>query len=195
MAREVLIKGGYGGRVDVKKGELLEVRNVAGAQICDFFAFSSEHIDEHLSPAHTRSVLGRIYIKKGDTLFSVWRRGMFEMIEDTCGQHDLTIPACDPHRYLIDYGLRDHRSCRANLAEMMDGERIPYEYLPEPVNIFQNTPVQANSHYVREVSPSKAGDKVVLRALMDVIAVGSACPQDLAGGNGLPISDILFVVS
>ena len=195
MATQVLVKGGHGGRIEVGKGQLLEVRNVDGAQICDFFAFSAENIHEHLSPAHTRSVLGRIYIQKGDALSSVWRRKMFEIVEDTCGQHDVTIPACDPERYLRDYGLKDHRSCRMNLAEMMAGERIPYEYLPEPVNLFQSTRVQNDNTYVRAVSPAKPGDKVVLRAFMDLIAVGSACPNELHGGNGLPLSDILFVVS
>jgi uncharacterized protein len=194
VTKEVLIKAQHGGRVDVRKGQLLEVFNVEGQQICDFWAFNSENLHEHLSPSHTRSVLGRIYVGKGDFLSTVYRRRIFEMIEDTCGQHDLTIPACDPQRYLIEYGLTEHRSCRMNLAEMMAGERIPYEYLPDPVNLFQNTPILADGRYRRGVSPSRAGDKVVLRALIDVIAVGSACPQDRTGGNGDRITDIKFVI-
>lgn len=116
------------------------------------------------------------------------------IVDDTCGQHDLTIPACDPQRYLIDYGLTDHRSCRMNLFEMMAGDRIPYEYLPDPVNLFQKTPIMPDGRYSRGVSPSRAGDRVLLRALMDVIAVGSACPQDRTGSNGERITDIKFVV-
>jgi uncharacterized protein YcgI (DUF1989 family) len=81
-----------------------------------------------------------------------------------------------------------------NLAEMMTGERIPYEYLPDPVNLFQNTPILADGRYNRGVSPSRAGDKVVLRALMDVIAVGSACPYDLTDSNGDRITDIKFII-
>ena len=194
LASEVLIKGGHGGRVDIKMGQLLEVKNVDGNQICDFFAFSRENVHEHLSAAHTRSVLGRIYIQKGDALSTVWRRTMFEMIEDTCGQHDLTIPACDPQRYLNDYGLSDHRSCRMNLMEQIPDERVPYEYLPEPINLFQNTPLQPDGRYQRGLSPARAGDKVILRATMDLIAVGSACPNDLHGGNRVPLGDILLVV-
>ena len=80
-----------------------------------------------------------------------------------------------------------------NLAEQVTDIDIPYEYLPDPVNLFQRTPVLEGG-YIRETSPSKAGDKVVLRALMNLIAVGSACPQDLAGSNSVPITDIKFII-
>lgn len=194
MPTEVIIAARHGGRVELKAGQRLEVVNVAGHQICDFFAFNRDNAREHLSPSHTRSVLGRLYVRAGDVMSSVLRRPMFEIIEDTCGQNDLTIPACDPQRYLIDYGLTEHRSCRMNLAENVTDLGIPYEYLPDPVNLFQRTPVLEGGQYIRELSPSRAGDKVALRALMNVIAVGSACPQDLAGGNSVPITDIKFVV-
>ena len=194
MQSEVLIKAGHGGRVELRAGQLLEIFNVEGQQICDFFAFNRQNRHEHLSPSHTRSVFGRIYVQRGDVLSTVLRRPMFEIVEDTCGQHDLSIPACDPQRYLNDYGLREHRSCRMNLAEMMAPEAIPYEYLPDPVNFFQSTRILADGGYVRDVSPSCAGDKVILRALMDVICVGSACPQDRTGSNGERITDIKFIV-
>jgi len=194
VATEVVIKGRYGGRAELRKGQRLEVFNVEGGQICDFFAFNRDNPREHLSPSHTRSVLGRLYVRKGDVLSTVLRRPIFEILEDTCGQNDLTIPACDPQRYLSDYGLTDHRSCRMNLAEQVTDIDIPYEYLPDPVNLFQRTPVLEGGRYIRETSPSKAGDKVVLRALMNLIAVGSACPQDLAGSNSVPITDIKFII-
>src|SRR4051812_880239 len=126
MGKEVLIEARHGRRIEVAAGQFLEVINVAGQQICDFFAFNRANWREHLSPSHTRSVLGRLYVGKGDVLSTVLRRPMFEIVEDSCGQHDLTIPACDPQRYLIDYGLTDHRSCRMNLAENVGDSGIPY---------------------------------------------------------------------
>jgi uncharacterized protein YcgI (DUF1989 family) len=194
MTNEVLIKGRHGGRIDVRKGQLLEILNVEGQQICDFFAFNKANVREHLSPSHTRSVNARIYLRKGDVLSTVLRRPMLELVEDTCGQHDMTIPACDPQRYRISYGIVDHRSCRMNLFQMIASEGIPYEYLPDPVNFFQNTPIGEDAHYHRSPSPSEPGDKVVLKALMDLIAVGSACPQDMTGSNGDCITDIKFIV-
>ena len=81
-----------------------------------------------------------------------------------------------------------------NLAEQIAAEDVPYEYLPEPINFFQKTPLQLGGRYERGLSPARPGDKVVLRALIDLIAIGSACPNDLHGGNRVPLGDILFVV-
>ena len=193
MSREILIRGGHGGRIEVSSEEVLEIVNESGQQICDFFAFSSENLEETLSPAHTRSALRRIVLKAGDRLVSRFRRPMLEILEDTCGRHDITFPPCDPVAYEQRFGLKDHRSCRTNLAEAMADREIPYSFLPEPFNFFQNTPITADGTIEHKVSLAAAGDKVVLRAEMDLIAVGSACPM-LGGVNGERPTDIRFTV-
>ncbi len=193
MASDVLIKGGYGGRIEVGRGEILEIVNEGGQQICDFFAFNAEDLDETLSPAHTRSALRRIVLEVGDRLFSRFRRPMFEILEDTCGRHDITFPPCDPVVYEQRFGMHDHRSCRTNLAEAIADKGVPYAFLPEPINFFQNTPIMADGRIEHHTSLAKPGDKVVLRAEMDVIAAGSACPME-GGVNGDRLTDIRFVV-
>lgn len=194
MARQTIIKGAHGGRIDVAAGQLLEVVNVEGKQVCDFFAFNAANVREALSPGHTRSVMRRLFLKPGDRLYSVLRRPMFELIEDTVGQNDFSLPACDPERYRMDFKIAEHRSCRKNLAEVMQDHDIPYEYLPDPFNFFQPTPIRADGTYGTGTSPAKPGDKVVLRALMDVIAVGSSCPQDQIALNDFNPSELRLVV-
>lgn len=193
---EVTIKGAHGGRIDAKKGQLVEVVAVHGKQVCDFFAFNAANVRETLSPAHTRSVLRGTRLKLGDTLYSNLRRPMFEFIADTTdGTHDFCMPPCDPERYFLSFGIRGHRSCRTNLAEAMHDFNIPYEYLPDPFNFFQPTPVQADGAVGFNVtSRVKAGEKVVLKALMDVIAAASACPQDINPLNNYRPSDLRLVV-
>ena len=195
MANEITIRGGYAGRIEADAGELLEIVNIEGRQICDFFAFQRDDLREHLSPAHTRAELLSVALGRGDRLFSVHRRAMFEILEDTVGRHDIVFPACDPERYKKGFGIADHRSCRANLAEVMRDHAIPFEYLPDPVNFFQNTPVQDDGSIAYgAASIAEAGDKVVLRALTDVIAVGSSCAMDLTGINGERLTDIRMIV-
>lgn len=189
---ELLIKGGYGGRIEVEKGQLLEIYNVEGQQICDFFAFNLKDMSEALSPAHTRTELRRITLRIGDVLMSRYRNPMFEIIEDTCKQHDILFPPCDPVRYERGFGLKNHRSCRGNLAEAIADKGLPYAYLPEPVNWFQNMPVTPDGTILRLNSSAVAGDKVVLRALQSILAVGSACP--MIGVNGDHPTDIRFIV-
>ena len=77
----------------------------------------------------------------------------------------------------------------------MADKNIPYAYLPDPINFFQNTPVMPDGTIeYGESSLAKAGDKVALRAHMDAIAVGSACAMDLVPMNGEQLTDIRFVV-
>ncbi len=193
--REVLVKGGHWGRIGVPAGGLLEIVNVEGRQICDFFAFRADDVGEFVSPAHTRAELMRLTLGAGDRLVSVRRAPMFEIVEDTVGSHDMIFPACDPPRYRLGFGLDDHRSCRANLAEAMADRGIAYEHLPDPINFFQNTPVGAGGAIAYgAASLAGPGDRVVLRALVDVIAVASACAMDLTGINGERLSDIRLVL-
>jgi uncharacterized protein YcgI (DUF1989 family) len=191
---ETLVEGGRGGRIDVKKGQLLEIINVEGKQVCDFFAFNLDDIREALSPGHQRSVLRRMFLKVGDKLYSVRRRPMFELLVDDVRQNDFSLPACDPERYEIDFKVIGHRSCRKNLEEQTKDLRIPYEYLPDPFNFFQPTPVKADGTYGTGTSPAKPGDKIVLRAFMDVIAVASSCPQDQIPLNDFNPSRLKLVV-
>lgn len=175
---EVTVEGGHGGRIEVAAGQLLEIVNVEGKQVCDFFAFNRENMREALSPGHTRSVMRRVILAVGDRLYSVLRTPMFELVTDEVGQNDFSLPACDPKRYKMDFGIDKHRSCRMNLAEVMVEAKIPYEYLPDPFNFFQPTPIGSDGRYGTGTSPAKPGQKIVLRALIHVVAVASACPQD-----------------
>lgn len=190
----ITIKGGKAGRIDVDAGQLIEIVNVEGTQVCDFFAFRRDNVRETLSPSHMRSVMRRIFFKVGDRFWTVLRNPMFEVVEDTVGVHDFCVPACDPLRYSMDFQIDKHDSCRVNLFEVMADHGIAYEHLPDPVNLFQPTPISEDGLIRSGKSPAKPGDKVVLRALMDVIAVGSACPQDQTPLNDYKPSDIRFVV-
>ncbi len=191
MRRRVLIKGGHWGRLDVAAGQRLEVLNVDGEQICDFFAFLRGDVREFLSPAHTRGELMKVSLGVGDRLYSVARRPMFEILEDDVGRHDMIFPACDPARYRIGFGVESHRSCRTNLAEAMADHDIAFAHLPDPVNLFQNTPVLGDGTIsYSAASLARPGDRMIFRALVDAIVIGSACAMDLSGINGAALTDI-----
>ena len=74
---EKMIEGARAGRIDVNEGQYLHIVNVDGKQVCDFFAFNRANIRESLSPGHQRSVTRRMFLKPGDTLYSVLRRPLF----------------------------------------------------------------------------------------------------------------------
>jgi uncharacterized protein len=191
LIQEVLIPGKYARAFEVRKGQLLQIVDVEGQQVADFFAFNKDNHEEKLSPPHTRTSLLSLSVKVGDQFRSSLRNPMFEVVEDTAKSIDLLIAACDERRYLVDYGVANHRSCVANFEEVLKGYGIPRDMFPEPFNIFQKTKIEPDGRLIQQPCPTKAGDYMVLKALMDVIGAVSACPMDLNPIGGSKVTDIM----
>jgi len=194
LVKDVTVAGGHGAAVVVERGDLLEVVDVEGQQVCDLIAFSSLDRREWLSVSHTRASSLRLNLDVGDVLQSNWRRPMFEVLHDDVGLHDLITQMCDQRRYLVDYGVEGHRSCRTNFTEALDPWGIQEWEMPDPVNLFQNAPIHADRSFANEVPTSVAGDSIAFRVLMPSIVAGSACPQDLNPCNGFAPSPIRLKV-
>ncbi len=195
MKREILIKGGTGEAFEVSEGDLIKVVDVEGKQVADFIAICKDNTQEYLSTAHTRMMNGQTYLKKGQKLFSNYRNVLLEFVEDTVGVHDTLYPACDPARYKLDFNVDEHRNCRENFLEALKDYQIEYWRIPDPVNLFQNTPINSDGTFATHKEPeTKGGDYVVFRAVTDLIVGISACPMDLTPVNGGKITDILASV-
>jgi uncharacterized protein len=192
LISELRIPGSYAKAFEVKKGQLLQIIDVEGQQVADFFAFHKANPEEKLSPPHTRTSLLSLSVKVGDKFRSSLRNPMFEVVEDTAKSIDLLIAACDERRYLVDYGVENHRSCVANFEEVLKPYGITRKGFPEPVNIFQKTKIEPDGKLIQQPCPTKPGDYMVLKALMDVIAAVSACPMDLNPIGGSKVTDILI---
>ena len=171
------IRPGQGQAVEVKAGELLQIQTVQGKQVADFVAFSRDDFGEWVSTATTRSVNVNIVPQLGMSLYSNRRQAMFEIVEDTVGRHDMLYAACDPVRY-ADLGVPDHASCRAALTDALSSYGVGYDRVPDPVNWFMNVSIQQRGELEVREPLAEAGDYVVVRALKDMVAAVSACPQD-----------------
>lgn len=188
---EVLVPAGEGRAFRVPNGALLEIVDVEGQQVADFISIIENDPKEWLSATHTRSTTLRLNLKVGDRLQTNWRRGIYEVVSDDVGMHDLITSMCDARRYRIDYGVENHRSCRSNFVEALAPWRYEEWQIPDVINIFQNAPIHADRTFGNEIPLSKPGDKIVLRALVEgVVAAISACPQDLNACNGFNPSPI-----
>jgi uncharacterized protein YcgI (DUF1989 family) len=77
-----------------------------------------------------------------------------------------------------------------NFVEALAPLDIPAWRVPDPVNLFQSSPILPDGRYLSAPSPAKAGDYVTLLARMDLVAAVSACPQDLAPTNAGRLSDL-----
>ncbi|WP_052947853.1 DUF1989 domain-containing protein [Aneurinibacillus tyrosinisolvens] len=78
-----------------------------------------------------------------------------------------------------------------NFAHAFKDYGLDYWRIPDPLNLFQNTPVNPDGTFGASIEPeSKAGDYVVFKALTDLIIGISACPQDMTSLCGYHITDI-----
>jgi len=70
-------------------------------------------------------------------------RPMLKVLEDTIGVHDYTVPACDASRYEVDFGISRHRNCLENMHAALEGYGAGTPEVPDPFNLFQNSPATA----------------------------------------------------
>lgn len=182
---ERLIVPGTAGLIEVEAGESVDVIDWQGQQVADLVAYSSANVEgEWLSPAHTRSSLGRLKLRSSDLLLTNFRRPILKLVRDDVGGHDMTYALCDAERYLLGYGIVDHPNCREALFRALLPYSVPVHRIPDPINLFQNTAIDADGIIETRIPMSRAGDTVSLMAVMDTLVGVAACPQDQSPCNG-----------
>ena len=195
---EILIPGSYGRAFEVKAGQLVTVIDVEGEQVVDFMAFCKPDYKEYLSMSRCRLGLRRNRFTKGDTLVTNFNQPILYIEEDTFGVHDSTYAACDSAEY-VRYGeSSEHRSCQQNFCENLAPFGIEEWRIPDPWNLFQNTPDMnaiAAGGQGTELKHSKPGDYIRVKFLKNSVVAVSACPFTCLGFNGGRSTDIKIIVS
>jgi uncharacterized protein YcgI (DUF1989 family) len=174
-----------GKAIPLTKGMAIKLVNTFGSQVVDTWALNRLDSSEHLSVEHTRRMIYRLFPEKGDVLYSNRRTPMLALEEDTSpGLHDMLFACCDKWLYK-HYGCPPgHANCRDNFLDALFAAGFDAHLVPNPLNLWMNIPVTENKTVALGTPLSKPGDFVVLRALMDVVVVFSACPMDLTPING-----------
>ena len=186
IKKEYEIPAREGRAVVLTAGQKIKITNPHGNQVCDFFAQVENSPSEFLSMEHTRTTLGRIYVKTGDQLVTNRRRAIVEILEDTSPSiHDTLIACCDQQRYEQLGAQGYHDNCADNFRMSLAAIGRTPTHVPSPLNIWMNIPVAQNGDYEWAAPVSKPGDHIILRALLPCIVVMSACPQDMTNVNGL----------
>jgi uncharacterized protein YcgI (DUF1989 family) len=171
--------------VRVAAGQSLHVINTHGTQVCDFWAFSSANLHECLSMAHCHTELESVMPAVGDTLVSNRRRPVVTLVnDDSPGLHDTVIACCDWPRYQRLGCVEYHDNCADNLRMALAAIGQTPPHIPDPFNLWMNIPIAGDGTISWLPPVSMAGNSVVMRAEMDIIAVMSACPQDVTPVNG-----------
>lgn len=170
---------------ELPKGALLTVTDPTGEQVADLLAYRKDDIGEVISSGRTLDYASRIYLTTGDKLYSNRSNVLLEIVADDVGRHDFLLTPCSKDTFRIIYGDTDpHRGCFGNLAAALAPYGVEEDMIPTAFNCFMNVPVDGNTGELRVDPPlSKAGDRIVFRAMEDLVIGLTACSA-LQSNNG-----------
>lgn len=182
----IAIPAGRGAATRLAAGDSLRVIDTHGGQCVDTWFFADDGSGEFMRLETCREGLASIFCAPGDVLVTDGYRPIVEVVEDTSpGRHDTLCPACCEGMYLQAGRPPGHRNCTANLQEALTSIAMAAPAIaPQPWNLFMLAPVDANGGLKFVPPQSRAGDFVQVKALMDCVAVFSACPDDVFPTNG-----------
>ncbi len=191
MKREYLIQACCGQAIDVQKGQKISVIDIEGGQVVDFFAECAVNPDEFVSPGVTTDCNESLRLHVGDLIYSNLYQPMFQVLEDDVGEHDLLHPCCRPEMYEFFYHNGEgHSNCLDNINSNL-GRKHP---IIHPVNLFMYTAIEPDGKIIVKPPKSKAGDKIVLKAEMDVRLGVAACSVSESDCNSGRCSAIQIII-
>ena len=191
MQREYIVRACSGCAIDVKKNQLVTVIDLEGGQVVDFFAERLGDGDEFVSPGVTIDCNESLCLNIGDMVYSNLYNPMFRVMEDDVGEHDLLHPCCRPEMYEFFYHNGEgHSNCLDNINGQL-GRKHP---IIHPVNLFMNTEIKPDGRIEVKPPKSKAGDRIVLRAEMDVRLGIAACSVSESDCNSGKCSSVMIVI-
>ena len=166
-------------------GERLTLVDLQGEQVADLLCYNRHDVGEVLSSGRTLDYAETIFLTTGHPLYSNRSRVMFTITEDEVGRHDFLLTPCSRDTFRIIYGDTDpHRGCFGNLAAALAPYGIGEDAIPTTFNVFMNVTVDGDTGAIRVLPPlSRAGQKIVLEAKMDLIVGLTACSA-LQSNNG-----------
>lgn len=172
-----------------------EIIRVSGESTADFVVFNLENVRERFDSERTKVDNNKIFITKGDRLYSKNNNIMMSIIDDNFhGHHDLQHGMCSKRVYqqvmknnFKKFGSKSFarayspkkfpsHGCWENLANALRPWAILPEDIPSPFNIYQDIEIDTTGRMrYSDVFPTR-GTRVDLRAEMNCLVAISACP-------------------
>ena len=169
----------------LNRGQRLAVIDPTGEQVADLLAFNRDDVREVISSGRTLDYASKIYLTAGDPLYSNRSNVMLDIVEDDVGRHDFLLTPCSKDTFRIIYGDTDpHQGCFGNLSEALKPSGVTEDMIPAAFNCFMNVPVDGETGRLTVEPPlSKAGDRIVFKARMNLVIGLTACSA-LQSNNG-----------
>ena len=191
MGQEYIISACSGIKLDVKKGQNITVIDIEGGQVVDFFAEAADGPNEFLSTGVTIDCNESLKLKIGDIIYTNLYRPMMKVLSDDVGEHDLLHPCCRPEMYDFFYhNGKGHPNCFDNINTALNEQRP----VITPVNLFMHTKINTDGSIAVEAPISRAGDKIVIKALLDITLGAAACSVSESKCNSGKCSPVKIII-
>jgi hypothetical protein len=191
MNKEYIIPACSGIKIDVRQGQDITVIDMEGGQVVDFFAELTGKPNEFLSTGVTIDCNESLKLKIGDIIYTNLYRPMMKILSDDVGEHDLFHPCCRPEMYEFFYHNGEgHSNCFDNINNALDEHRA----IITPVNLFMHTRINSSGSISVETPVSKAGDKIILKALLDITLGIAACSVSESKCNSGKCSPVKVII-
>jgi uncharacterized protein YcgI (DUF1989 family) len=173
-----------GAAFEVAAGQRLTVIDPQGGQVADLLAYSADDVREVISNGRTFDYEETIALTTGHRLWSNRSNPMLAIVSDTVGRHDFLLTPCSEATFRHFYADKPvHRGCFGNLAEALAPWGVEPDAIPTAFNVFMNVPVDREGTLRVDPPTSKAGDSIVLEALIDCVIGLTACSAYASNGG------------
>jgi hypothetical protein len=119
---------------------------------------------------------------------------MLVIIRDDAGANDVTYQRCSAFLYEFQAGFADHTNCQDIQAEAQREYGLTPDDVHDPFNMFMATSVDATGMPYVAGNPAKAGDRIELLALFDLLAVPNVCGSDTSPVSNFSIKPLKVTV-
>jgi len=107
LAKRLQVEPQTGAAFALEKGQIIRIIDVEGEQVADLFCFSKDETKEALSSGHTTDYNGKIFLSKGDILYSNRSNPMFTIVDDQVGKHIMLYAPCSQAMFEKSYDFTE----------------------------------------------------------------------------------------
>jgi uncharacterized protein len=181
----------------VKRGQTLQIIDLAGNQAVDCLLYNADDLGERYSAPDTIVAQRNIFLVPGTQLMSNEGRPLMTITASTCAYHDTIGGACSRESNTLRYGhhTAHQHACVDNFLDEGMRRGLTKRDLVPNINWFMNVPVDADGTLGIVDGISAPGLSVDVRAEMDVLVLISNCPQINNPCNGFDPTPVRVVVT
>lgn len=190
VVREFRVPAASALAYELKRGQYVQVIDVAGRQCSDFMAMHLGDLEQgqerFIDSTVTRTMVGGAYPMPGlfSGFFDQDMRPLISVEQDTVGRHDTFALACTALGY-ENRGYPGHINCSDNISDAWMPWDVTRKRAWPAINFFFNSVIDPHTNLLgSDEAWSRPGDYVAMRALDDLLCVSTACPDDVDPING-----------